>query len=122
MAGHRGLDLCAQRRVGLRRFADRVVLGRIETGVADRGLQLQDPGQCLARLGVELAGLGIDPDLVGRAVDKAQLLLLGLLLHDLEGLGLIAARELATEARPTPEEGELSEEMAQQLRALGYLR
>jgi hypothetical protein len=56
--------------------------------IGDGTLQLQHLGERVPRPGIELAGLGIDADLVGRAVDEAQLLLLRLLLPDLEGLGL----------------------------------
>ena len=75
-----------------------VELRDLALGLGDRLLQLQDLGQRLARLGVELLGLGEDLDLVRRAVEQAQLLLLGLLLRDLEGLRLVAARKLERNA------------------------
>ncbi len=65
---------------------------------ATGALQLQDLGQGLARLGVELLGLGEDPDLLDIAVEQSQLLVLRLLLDDLGDLGLVAARQLERQA------------------------
>src|SRR5262249_5410035 len=48
--------------------------------------------------GIELLGLRENLDLVCRGADQPQLLLLGLLLRNLEGLRLVAARKLERDA------------------------